>query len=48
MQEPARTGSDTAIWCVATPNPSATSGGAEETALKSAVNVEVTTQVRRQ
>ena len=48
MQEPATTESGTAIWCAATPNPSATSGGAEETALKSAVNVEVTTQVRRQ
>ena len=44
-QELARIESGTAIWCVATPNPSATSGGVEETAPKSAVNVELSTQV---
>ena len=45
MQEPARTESGTAKWCDATPSPSATSGGVEETAQKSAVNVELSTQV---
>ena len=45
MQEPARTVNGTAKWCVATPSPSATSGDVEETAPKSAVNVELSTQV---